>query len=169
MKKALGSVALLTSVFAGSASTAFGEGLQARALPSSQGCPVQITARVLSHTSLRPLHSEKEPGSTLAVVLRGERVSQIERVKLTVVRSSSSTGITPASTRSDTERQKTFELRRSNISDGVLKGSVALDWTNIRFVRVDSIVYASEPAWYSTKEEYCVASPDGTQLLSSVR
>ena len=89
MHKMVGSVTLMIGIALGSGSAVSGEDLQAHQIPSSQGCPVQMTAKLLSRASMRPLTSENRPLNTLEVVLSGDKVSQIERVKLTVVRSSS--------------------------------------------------------------------------------
>jgi hypothetical protein len=137
---------------------------------ASDGCPVGLSAERRSDTMMLRTGDTRrgEPAQGLRISFNRREGPQIESAEITVYGTTSKLRALPAATSSSDEISKTFQLQRTQGSDGLQEASIWMHKVgSLTRVELTSITYADGTTWNESKSSRCQAVPSALMLISS--
>jgi hypothetical protein len=136
----------------------------------SDGCPVGLSAERRSDTMMLRTGDTRrdEPALGLRITFNRREGSQIESAEITVYGTTSKLLALPAATSLSDEVSKTFQLRRTQGSEGLQEASIWMHKVgSLTRVELTSITYADGTTWSESKATQCDAVPSALMLISN--
>jgi hypothetical protein len=137
---------------------------------ASDGCPVGLSAERRSDTMMLRTDDTRrgEPAHGLRITFNHRAGPQIESAEITVYGMTSKLRALPAATSSSDEISKTFQLQRTQGSEGLQEASIWMHKVgSLTRVELISITYADGTTWSESKSSQCRAVPSAVMLISS--
>jgi hypothetical protein len=137
---------------------------------ASDGCPIGLSAERRSDMlMLRADDSrQSEPAQGLHITFNHREEPQIESVEITVYGATSKLRALPAATSSSDEISKTFQLQRTQGSEGLQEASIWMHKVgSLTRVELTSITYADGTTWSELKSSQCRAVPSNLMLINN--
>jgi hypothetical protein len=137
---------------------------------ASDGCPVGLSAERRSDTMMLRTDDTRrgEPAHGLRITFNHRGGPQIESAEITVYGMTSKLRALPAATSSSDEISKTFQLQRTQGSEGLQEASIWMHKVgSLTRVELISITYADGTTWSESKSSQCRAVPSAVMLISS--
>ena len=137
---------------------------------ASDGCPVGLSAERRSDTMMLRTGDTRrsEPAHGLRITFNRREGPQIESAEITVYGMTSKLRALPAATSSSDEISKTFQLQRTQGSEGLQEASIWMHKVgSLTRVELTSITYADGTTWTESKSSRCQAVPSALMLISS--